>query len=262
MKEVSVYLDFKSIHNLRDLKGIPTKDGRVIKPGSFIRCGHLANATKEDLARLQEIPVSDVVDFRTSWEKQAMPDQSIEGSTYHDLAMFDETKLPSLQDVQQMQQVVAQNPIEAMGMLYTNTLTDSYSINQWKKFFDILLKSEGAVIFHCTQGKDRTGLGAILIESALGVDESLIFDDYMQTNLYLSQQENDDSKAVQQALNVASSNQNEEVNPFVLVYPQYYQTAMKTIKEHWGSVDGYLEQALGIDASMKKQLQDKFLKEK
>lgn len=260
MKEVSTFLDLKSIHNLRDLKGIPTKDGRVIQEGKLMRCGHLGSATKEDLALLQAIPVSDVVDFRTSWEKQMMPDQYIEGSTYHDLAMFDESKLASIQNAQEIQEVVAKNPIDAMAMVYSETLTSPYSIEQWKRFFKILLESKGAVLFHCTQGKDRTGLGAILIESILGVDPALIFDDYMQTNLYLEKQENTDSKAVQSALHVDQFDQQDSVNPFLFVCPQYYQRAMKTIAEHYGSMENYLEQALGIDANMKKQLQDKFLK--
>lgn len=260
MKEVSVFLDLKSIHNLRDLKGIPTKDGRVIKEGSLLRCGHLGKATKEDLETLQAIPVSDVVDFRTSWEKQEMPDQIIAGSTYHELPMFDKSKLSSIQNAQEIQEVVAKNPIDAMAMVYSETLTNPHSIEQWKAFFKILLESKGAVLFHCTQGKDRTGLGAILIESLLGVDPAMIFDDYMQTNLYLEKQENADSKAVQSALHVDHFEQEGSVNPFLCVCPQYYQTAMKVIEDHWQNIDHYLEQVLGIDANMKKQIQDKFLK--
>lgn len=259
MKEVSVFLDLKSIHNCRDLKGIPTKDGRAIKPGKLIRCGHLASASQEDLSLLQKMPVSDVVDFRSSWEKQTMPDQKVAGSTYHDILMFNESKLGSIENASQMEKIVAENPIDAMAVIYSELLTDPYCINQWKTFFNILLESKGAVVFHCTQGKDRTGLGAILIESLLGVDPELIFDDYMQTNMYMEDHANADSKAVQNALNLDQFEELGTVNPLLFVCPQYYQTAMKTIEEHWGNVDNYLEQVLGIDANMKKQFQDKFL---
>lgn len=262
MKEVSVHFDLPTINNCRDLKGIPTKDNKIIKPNMLIRSGNLSNASAADREILAEIPVTDIVDFRTSWEQRSMPNMPVPGSIYHYLPMFDESKMGAISKAEDMAKEMGQNPGAVMEAVYTTCLSEPYSQNQWKKFFDILLGSKGAVLFHCTQGKDRTGLGALLIENALGVDEGTIFDDYMQTNLYMNPEENVESKAVEKALNAETPPMDEGMNPFLFVYPEYYETAMKTIKDGWGSVDEYLEKALGIDAEMKQKLRDKYLEEK
>lgn len=261
MKEVSVHIDLATINNCRDLQGIKTKDNKVIKANRLIRSGNLSNASAYDREILAQIPVTDVVDFRTSWEQRSMPNMPVPGTIYHYLPMFDESKIIAASDAKVMAKEMEENPTAIMESVYTSCLSEPYSQNQWKKFFKILLESKGAVLFHCTQGKDRTGLGAILIENALGVDEGTIFDDYMQTNLYMNPQKDVESKAVEKALNVVTPPKDEGTNPFLFVYPEYYEMAMKTIKDGWGSVDAYLEQALGMDADMKQKLRDKFLEE-
>jgi radical SAM protein (TIGR01212 family) len=56
-------------------------------------------------------------------------------------------------------------------------------LQAYAKFFDILLnQEEGAILWHCTMGKDRCGTGAILLETALGVPEYFILADYLYTN--------------------------------------------------------------------------------
>ena len=66
---------------------------------------------------------------------------------------------------------------------YKNLYSSDYSLSQYKVFFDYLKDNkQGAVIFHCTAGKDRTGVGAILLLSALGVDRELIMADYLEKN--------------------------------------------------------------------------------
>ena len=65
---------------------------------------------------------------------------------------------------------------------YRTMISSEPSLEAMREFFDVLLEDDGAVLWHCTQGKDRTGVAAAAILLALGVDRDEIMRDYMRTN--------------------------------------------------------------------------------
>lgn len=70
-----------------------------------------------------------------------------------------------------------------------NTLlvTDPLCISRYRKLFSLLQNEENIpLMFHCSAGKDRTGMAAALVLSSLGVDEETILDDYLLSNFYLA----------------------------------------------------------------------------
>jgi protein-tyrosine phosphatase len=126
-------------------------------------------------------------------------------------------------------------------------------------FRELLALPEGtSLLFHCTQGKDRTGCAAMLILSALGVDEETIMADYMLTNEF-----NADLIAEQRQQLLDAGVAEEDLDGIMIVrdqvFPQTMRNALDWMKENYGSVRGYITQELGVTDAEIAQLQDKFL---
>lgn len=228
------HLPMEGGYNFRDLGGIKTKDNRFVKWGKFFRTDELGKLTESDLFYLSSIPITSVVDFRTKREIELTPDKypssvknkielninpgniNIEGLTEEDLnkISFDSVMI-------------------AMNKAF---VTDSGIIGQYKEFFRILQEEENIpLIFHCSAGKDRTGMGAALILFALGVDEDTVMKDYLLSNTYLGNKYDDYKKKYPQ------------LEPMFVVKPEYMQTSIDAMKENYGSIDNFLTDKLGID---------------
>ena len=172
-----MWLKFDGIQNVRDLGGLPASDGRHVKPGRLLRGAGLAHATDADIARLQAIPLRQIVDFRDGSECARHPDRPVTGALYHSLPA-----LPALPG-----QAARNGGVPDFAPLFLRIYGELASTKEshfaYFEFFRILLACpEGAVYFHCTQGKDRTGVGALLALTALGVPQEVIAEDYFLSN--------------------------------------------------------------------------------
>ncbi|MBQ6060452.1 MAG: tyrosine-protein phosphatase [Clostridia bacterium] len=161
------------IGNMRDLGGLRTVDGRKIKPGMLIRSAHLAQAEEQDTER-----ISEVIDLRTPAERQESPDRTY-GCEYTPLPVFEE-----INEGISHEEKAKNRAIPNMAILY-GMLIDRYP----DAFRRILLRimqhdySRGAILWHCTEGKDRCGITSALVLEMLGVDRETILEDYLKTNL-------------------------------------------------------------------------------
>ena len=81
-------LSFQKLHNIRDLGGMETCDGRHIKPGLLLRSGHLSGLERSDREALEKL-VGMVIDFRTEKERQENPDDSLAGTAYQSISILD-----------------------------------------------------------------------------------------------------------------------------------------------------------------------------
>ncbi len=160
------------IQNLRDLGGIRTEDGRRIRPGMLIRSAFLAQAEDADLRG-----VSSVIDLRTPGERREAPDRT-HGREYLPIPIFDDVKAGVSHE-----QGTETMGIPDMAVLYGRIVRECAD-----SFGKVLLTvmrhdfSGGAILWHCTEGKDRCGLTAALVLEALGVDRGQILSDYLKTN--------------------------------------------------------------------------------
>ena len=161
------------IQNLRDLGGLRTADGRRIKPQMLIRSAHLAQAEERDMEN-----ISEVIDLRTPAERQESPDRTY-GCEYTPLPVFEEINAGISHE-----EKARERAIPNMEILY-GMLIERYP----DAFRRILLRimqhdySKGAILWHCTEGKDRCGITTALVLEMLGVDRETIMEDYLKTNL-------------------------------------------------------------------------------
>lgn len=260
MNEVSVYLPFDSIHNCRDLAGIKTCHNKVIKPGMLIRSGHLGYANRQDLLTLHGMGIKNDVDLRTTWETTFFPDRSIPESIYIHDPVYREVDLSEDAGGQvKLAKEATTDSRQLMCSMYASSMSDKDAIVAWKEFFDILKNNEGGILFHCTQGKDRTGMAAMLVETALGVSPEDRLNDYLQTNLYMAKEAGKDEKLVQKVAENFEVTLDDDIDSYLYAHKSYYDAAQNKVIEMAGSWEGYLTKILGLTEEDLKVLQDKFL---
>lgn len=220
--------------NFRDLGGIKTKEGKYVKWGKFFRTDELSDLTDADLSYLKNIPIVSVVDFRTKSEIELKPDKLPVSVKKH----YEMNISPGNLDLKgfDLNQLAKLNIDSVMIAMNEALVTDSVIIDTYKQFFGLLQEESNLpLIFHCTAGKDRTGMGAALILFALGVDEATVMKDYLSSNIYLKDKY---AKMIEER---------PFLEPMFTVKKEYLQTSIDLIKEKYGSVDNYLTNQLNVD---------------
>lgn len=161
------------VRNMRDLGGIQTADGAVIPSGKLVRSAFLGEAEAEDLAG-----ISQIIDLRTPEETREKPDKTY-GIAYVHQPVFEE-RVNGISKEERNRWVGAPN----MDQIYAK-ITEHHSDSFRRTLLTIMDHdfSTGAVLWHCTEGKDRCGMITSLVLEILGVSRDVIMEDYMKTNL-------------------------------------------------------------------------------
>lgn len=248
--------------NARDLGGIETMDGRRIKSNRLIRSGMLARLTDEDVEYLKSAGLKTVVDFRTSAERVQKPDRVIDGAEYIVCPMLEDKTDGITRDKPESEDEEAQRTLKMarrlmehdpdgvrqMRSLYPILVTLDHSLEHYRRFFEILLKHEdGALLYHCTMGKDRVGTATALLLTALGVPREGIVADYMITRERCA-------PGTQRLLNNCRKfTDDEAVLEFVYrldtVQEDFIAATFETIDEVHGGMDRFLRDKMGLDAA-------------
>lgn len=225
-------------YNFRDLGGLRNTEGRFIKWGKLFRSDDLSNLTDLDLGYLSSIPLRTIVDFRSQQEIEKAPSRIPDSvqNRYHlsiipgDIYLFEE-----------MMKQPEEKMIENMKMLYRDLVSDDKCVSNYKRFFSEVQANNGPLMYHCSAGKDRTGVATALILSALGIDEKTITEDYLSSNFYL------DNKYHQYKVTYP------QITPLIEVREEYLKAAIDKIIEDHGSVNTFLKNILDVDVEYLKE---------
>lgn len=175
--------------NFRELGGYPTKDNGRLKWHKLLRCGSMAQLSQNDVETLEKYGLRYVVDLRTKEESTYAKDKLSSKMKYLSTSVypFSQELLANLGIVNNLK--LKGTTLSFNQQVYLQMLLDPHSRAAYQRMFNVLLQNteeNEAVVFHCTAGKDRTGIAAFLIMSALGVDFEAIMEDYLLTNLYFN----------------------------------------------------------------------------
>lgn len=261
------HIPFEGLHNTRDLGGLPAADGRHVKPALLLRSGALHKASENDLARLlADYHLESVVDFRTELERDKEPDprEFMEGVVFYDFpALSGETVgithgASLAQDVKTLEAVNAQ-PHEIVRKMYPQILLGDAGREAYRGLLNVLLESNGgAVLWHCSEGKDRAGLGAVIVERALGVPEADVRADYLATNLF-ARNRAEGALDVLAAKLPALRGLDADMDSFFYAYADYYDAALAAVADTFGTFDAYLAEALDFGPEKQTALREKYL---
>ena len=230
-----MWIKFDGIINVRDLGGIAAADGRRVRLGRLLRGAGLEHARDADIATLRDaLQLRHIVDFRDASECARHPDRDVPGAQYHSLPA-----LPGLPPPMPRDREPDFDPIFAR--IYEFLACSGEATAAYREFFRILLDCpEGAVYFHCTQGKDRTGIAALLVLAALGVSEEAALEDYFLSNVGLKE-------AMEHPESPGSERWSRETKEkLFFVFQKTLDVYLSCIARDWGGVDGYLRGGLGL----------------
>ena len=236
--------------NFRDLGGYTTTDGHHVKWGAIYRSADISRLTPADLDTLRARHIFYDVDLRGVAESAQAPDRLNPGTNYILCPAGSDSTNTMLQRLAGMKQ----GGDSLMNAFYSNT---AYLTARYRPFFDklLVLPDTSALLFHCTAGKDRTGIAAALLLYALGVPYPTIQKDYVATNYYRAQ---DNQRSMD--LMIAKLHMNESVARALMgAEPQYLDATFDAIRRQYGSVDLFLQQQLGLDQQRLTLLRQKFL---
>ena len=250
------FIPVNGIINARDLGGYIMQDGRRLRDGMLIRSAHLADASDEDLQYLSSIPISKVIDFRKDIEMNGKTDRMVPGAEYIRLEIDASGKIVSQAtedekrlftgnkqfDVKKFMVMAAFNPMaqRIAQQMYPNLTNDPECRKQFKQFFRLILDTaNGAILYHCTQGKDRTGFASALILAALGADKDTIVADFDATNRVY---EEDVRQCCQNVLLMGGKeNEIATVKSFLGANTDNFIKALESIDREFGSMEAYLK---------------------
>ena len=187
---------FDNIANARDLGGMEGAGGKLIRPHRLLRTAHLHDASDGDVVRLrEEYNLCRVFDFRSLGEYEAMPDREMEGVQHHLLPTIDmraeqETgrPIPDEAFLELDRHIVNYSFYPEVQMMaanmYPSLIRSEFSQLQYAAFLRLIIEApeDGGILWHCAQGKDRTGWGAAFLMFALGVERETIIEDFEQSN--------------------------------------------------------------------------------
>ncbi len=175
-------IDLEGALNLRDLGGWPTIDGRSIRRGVAYRCDRLSQLSDADHQTLTELGIVTVIDFRYAIEVAEDPSRLWTIVANH-------VEIPMSGKLAQEKSFLERAFDGEMDGINDDWVFDTYvdMLSDHADGFATALRAvaaDGPSLFHCTAGKDRTGLMAMLLLSVAGVDRALILDDFELSNRY------------------------------------------------------------------------------
>ncbi len=266
--------DNRGLVNFRDLGGLTTGDGFEVKKHLLLRSDSLSFATDKNLKKLEkDYHLRIVVDLRTTQEAERHPDRLPKGAKY-----LSNPVVLQLQDFfpksinenngagyfEKLAIAIEDGYVDIDKLLedsYRQYLVTDFSLNAYRVLFLKALQfgDQGAILFHCSAGKDRTGVGAALLLSVLGVNRDQIVDDYLKTNANVSSLQ---ELALTQARNYKKDlapRTVQQIKDFLGVREEWIESVLNYIDKEFVTPTNFARKALGLSYDEIAKLKDLFL---
>ena len=262
-----------SVKNIRDLGGYDTNSGKKIRAGKLIRSAVLEKLTQEDADRLYDMGVNYVIDLRSEADQKGLPDINIDKFNKETCELSTIEKTEYQKELIGISKGLLVNPNHREGeawmngeflremdmeQMYKDILSSESSVKSIRKMFEILMRDDctGAVI-HCRDGKDRTGIAAMIILFILDVHLNDIAMDYMASAIpnyaiteiydaYFSCNNYDD-----EIITNSTREKSVDKNLILSIQPWF--------KENYGGMSAYVHDVLGLDDGCIKKIRNKYV---
>lgn len=238
-------LPLQGATNFRDLGGYPGLGGRPVRWRQLFRSDHLGGLTDADRSRLASLRLARVIDFRGQAERAAEP-YELPGVAQHQLAI-EPTIVQRIVDLSARGEPITVALMRQLMLdLYRRLI--NHEADRFAQWFELLLHAEGPLVFHCTAGKDRTGVAAALLLLALGVSRELVMQDYLLTNDVFKRPIQPEGSIPMEAMRVLWR-----------VQADYLDHALRTIDTEHGGIERYFSAQMRLGPAAVAALQDRYL---
>jgi len=240
--------------NFRDIGGYETADGRRVRYGQLFRSGLMSGFEDKAVEEIAALGIRSVCDFRAREERDQHPSHWLAG---RDILQSVREDSDGSGDLLAFYRAVEAEPGSAREIMLRGYRTMPYALApSYRALFQRLLAGETPLIFHCAGGKDRTGIAAALVLTALGVPRAMVLRDYQTTDrLY------DQLFAVMRAQvdGMMDLERNRAIwAPLLVCHPDYLNATFDEMDRRDGGVEAYLHAHAGVDAEAIQQLRATF----
>ena len=238
---------FDGISNARDLGELRAADGRVIRKGCLIRSANLSQASERDRDLLENsYHLRLIIDVRTPMAARMKPDVEIAGARRLAMPLFDDAMI-GVSHESDRDYAHRKKMMPDLRVLYRMMVTRPDCRERFGVVLGQIMEndfSNGAVLWHCSEGKDRCGLISAFVLAALGVPEKTILEDYLltnETNVERAEYYYSESLKNGADMEVAVS-----VRNAFLAKEEYLLGAMEAIGDEYRDMEDYLTRGLGL----------------
>jgi protein-tyrosine phosphatase len=242
-----------SADNFRDVTGpdtaYVTADGRPLRRGVAFRSNEL-QLTAPDAESLARLGITAIYDLRSDHEVELHPDVAVPGATWTQL----EVKGIPMDAVTDLHDRATAHDV--MLRVYRGFVQVVGAREAFATLFSDIADGEGAALFHCTAGKDRTGWASALLLHLAGVDDATILEDYLLTNSFSSATRQKYLGLVREHLGEDKVDVYERV---MVADEAYLRAGYETVAATYGDRLGYLRDGLGLDDLLLDRLRRRLL---
>ena len=219
-----------------------------MKPGLLFRSDVLFHLNPKEKALLRDNNVKVVIDLRGKDEVEHLKDTNIKAIKFVNLPLLPEKKEDEPSPIVTIKHMTLPDMAYAYRQLVGPDIKDS-----WSKIFNILLENNnGAILFHCSAGKDRTGVVTAVILTALGINKETIYQDYLLTN---------EKPLYYKKMALEMDKESREIFlEYFQAKKEYLDASFDEINKIYGSFDKFLLENCLIDNNKLSILKDKYLK--
>lgn len=237
--------ELDGVQNFRDMGGYETEDGKTVKWGKLFRSGEFTEINENTEKKLDALGIKTTIDLRPSLTQQKRKDVIHTPNRY-------EIYISGTSNDSITRQVLENRFLRGDATLYMQDMYQEMLINQsdkYAQFFDYLLdESNYPIVFHCSLGKDQSGIAAYFLLRALGVSSDIVEDDYMLSNYGV-----DKSKIIKNASDMTESQQ-EAFTMLTRTDASYLRFGLACAKKQEGSIDEFMEKRLKLTKEKKQKL--------
>jgi protein-tyrosine phosphatase len=256
-------LSIRSLPNLRDVGGHPTRDGRRLRRGLLYRSTALNRLDGDDAIAFARLGVRAVYDLRTGPERRDAPDRLPDGTEYVVADVIGNAELGS---PAQLNGVLG-DPAAAVTLLgdgrgtaiWTQHYRDFVGLPSARAaygrlFGDVAREAHRPALFHCSTGKDRTGWASAAFLLLMGVPDDIVMEDYLLSERLLK-------PVVARVLRAFEENGGDAdlLRPVFGVQPAYLAAGVDEMQRRFGSIESYFTDGLGVDPAMQQTLREAFI---
>jgi len=237
-------------YNFRDMGGYATERGPRVKWRKLFRSGSMNAFTAAGYEQFVALGLKAVCDFRSTSERERNPTDRKKLCVLTYWARDYSQSLGRLETLLRSDDATPQEARETMLEIYRGLPAEQAPA--YRQLFRLLAEGELPLVFNCSGGKDRTGLAAALVLTALGAPDDVVVEDYLLSNKTFGHGSPDKGYA---AIRISP----EVVQIIGGTNADFLDVAFSTIREMSGSVSGYLRRELGVTPEMLNQIHENLL---
>jgi len=249
------HIYFKNVLNFRDIGGLKNTEGKTVKWGKIYRSDNLSRLRSYEFKKFNDLGIKTVFDLRTPQEIEGKKDHlPVEVTYVHAPSVLDHGDLlANLRGRVLRGEISDEESVQFMADFYRGIVADN--VPALKELLQaILIKANEPVLYHCSAGKDRTGITTALILSILKVDRETIMNEYLLSDYYRREKVEGTLTKAKLAKVVKPRLAVGVIQNFLSVDERYLNEAFNYIDNNYGGIDAFIKNQLGISDNQRLEI--------